>query len=146
MRAAKALARLRELSPRLWCRQCKSTQTLTCLPIFFYYTCPVGTKPVFGVSDIARLKQVSSAKETSWKIENLFVASFDMILSNKRIKKALFRLCRCVGLSALLLLANTENRFFSHVVAHIILKLHLIHVTTTSIFLIYFLKVFTHLI
>ena len=39
------------------------------------------TKPVFGVSDKVRLKPVSSATETSWKIEISPVASLDMILS-----------------------------------------------------------------
>ena len=41
------------------------------------------TNPVFEVSDKARLKPVSSATETSKKIENMLVASLDMILSNK---------------------------------------------------------------
>ena len=39
------------------------------------------TKPVFRVSDKARLKPGSSATETSQKIENLLEASLDMILS-----------------------------------------------------------------
>ena len=43
------------------------------------------TKPVFGVSDKARIKPVSSATETSQKIEISPVASLDMILSKKRI-------------------------------------------------------------
>ena len=38
------------------------------------------TKPVFGVSDKARLKPVSSATQTSLKIEIPHVASVDMIL------------------------------------------------------------------
>ena len=41
------------------------------------------TKPVFGVSDKGRLKPVSSATETSQKIEILLVESLDMILSDK---------------------------------------------------------------
>ena len=45
-----------------------------------------------GVSDIARLKPVSSATETSYKIEIWLVSSLDMILYNKRITKALIRL------------------------------------------------------
>ena len=45
------------------------------------------TKPVFGVSDKARLKPVSSATQTSKKIEILPVASLDMILSKKQITK-----------------------------------------------------------
>ena len=52
----------------------------------------IATKPVFRVSDIARLKPVSTTTETSQKIENLLVANLDMILSNKRITKALIRL------------------------------------------------------
>ena len=68
-------------------------------------------KPVFWVSDKVRLKPVSSATETSEKIENLLVACLDMILSNKRITKALIRLRRCAGWSAPLLLANTKDRF-----------------------------------
>ena len=39
------------------------------------------TKPVFGVSDKARLKPVSSATETNYKLENLLVASLNVILS-----------------------------------------------------------------
>ena len=71
----------------------------------------VVTKPVFGVSDKARLKPVSSATETSQKIENSVVASLDMIFSNKLITKALNRLRGCAGWSAPLLFANTEDRF-----------------------------------
>ena len=44
-------------------------------------------KPVFGVSDKARLKPVSSATWTSYKFEISLVAILDMILSNKRITK-----------------------------------------------------------
>ena len=50
------------------------------------------TKPVFRVSDKARLKPVSSVTETSKKIENSLVASLDMILSKKGITKALISL------------------------------------------------------
>ena len=47
-------------------------------------------KCVFGVSDKARLKPVSSSTETSYNSEILLVASLhvDMILYNKRITKA----------------------------------------------------------
>ena len=55
------------------------------------------TIPIVGVSEKARLKPVSSATETSKKIEILLVASLDMILSNKRITKALIRLRECAG-------------------------------------------------
>ena len=53
------------------------------------------TKPLFGVSDKARLKLVSSATETRKKIEISPVASFHMILSKKLITKTLIRLCGC---------------------------------------------------
>ena len=42
-----------------------------------------GTKPVFGVSEKARLKPVSLGTETSFKLKILLGASLDMILSNK---------------------------------------------------------------
>ena len=71
----------------------------------------VATKPAFRVSDIASLKPVSSATETSQEIENLLVASLEMILSNKRILKALNRLRKRAVWSAPLLFTNTEDRF-----------------------------------
>ena len=43
----------------------------------------VTRKPVFEVSDKARLKPVFSATETSWNIEISLDASLDMILSSK---------------------------------------------------------------
>ena len=49
------------------------------------------TKPVFGVSDKAGLKPVSSATETYSRIF-LLEASFNMLLSKKRITKALINL------------------------------------------------------
>ena len=55
----------------------------------------VATKCVFGVSDKARLKPVSSTTETSLKTEISPVASLD-IFSKKRITKALIRLRRLV--------------------------------------------------
>ena len=78
------------------------------------YRCHLGldaTKPVFGVSDKARLKPVSSATESSYKIEMLLVVSLDKVLSNKQITKTLIRLRGCTGWSAPLLLANPEGRF-----------------------------------
>ena len=76
----------------------------------------VATKPVFGISYKARLEPVSSA--TSYvEIRTSLVASLYMILSNKRITKALIRLCGCPGWSVPLLFANMEDRF-SHVEAH----------------------------
>ena len=70
-------------------------------------------KRVFGVSDKARLKPVSSATETSQKIEILREASLDMILSSKRITKALIRLRACAGWSVPVLFANLRRQVFS---------------------------------
>ena len=47
------------------------------------------TKPVFGVSDKVRFKPACSAEETSKKIEISLVSSLDIIISNRRITKAL---------------------------------------------------------
>ena len=66
----------------------------------------VARKPVFRVSDNARFKPVSSATETSWKIKISHVAALHMILSKKRISKALIRLGGCAGWSAPVLFAN----------------------------------------
>ena len=49
-------------------------------------------KPVFEVSDKARLKPVSTATETSWNIEISLIAILDIILSIKGITKALISL------------------------------------------------------
>ena len=80
----------------------------------------VATKPVFGVSDQAMLKPDPSITETSKKIEIKLKESSDMILSKKRITKALISLRGCAGWFAPLLFANLKDRF-SHVVAHIIM-------------------------
>ena len=80
--------------------------------------------PVFVVSDKASFKPVSLATETSWKIKISSVTSLHMILYNKQIKKAMISLLGCAGWSALLLFANTEDRF-SPVEAHIVLLLPL---------------------
>ena len=77
------------------------------------------TKPVFGVSDKARLKPVPSAIEISWTIEISLVASLNMILSEKRTTKALISLRGCTGWSTPLLFVNPKDRFFQ-VEAHII--------------------------
>ena len=63
-------------------------------------------KPIFGISDKATLKPASSSTETSLKIQNLLVASYDMILCNKQITKALIRL----HWSASLLFANPRRQ------------------------------------
>ena len=60
----------------------------------------VATKPVFGVADKDSFKPVHSATETSKKIKISSVASFHVILSKKRITKALIRRRRCAGWSA----------------------------------------------
>ena len=57
------------------------------------------TKPVFRVSEKTRLKPVSSATETSLKIEISLVTSLDIVLNKTRITKALIRLRRCAGWS-----------------------------------------------
>ena len=64
------------------------------------------TKPVFGVSYKARFKPVVSATEANLNIEISLVPCLDMILSNKRITKALIRLSGCAGWYAPLLFAN----------------------------------------
>ena len=72
----------------------------------------VATKPVFGVSYKVRSKPECSATGTSYKVESLLVACFDMVLSKKRITKALIRLRGCAGWSALLLFANSRRQVF----------------------------------
>ena len=71
------------------------------------YLSLIATKPVFRVSDKVRFIPACTATGTSLKIEILLVASFDMVLSKKRITKALIRVCRCAGGSAPLLFANS---------------------------------------
>ena len=51
-------------------------------------------KPVYGVSEKARLEPACSATENSLKFENSLVASLDMVLSNKLITNA--GMCRLV--------------------------------------------------
>ena len=59
------------------------TVTLFFIHVMYLYLGLNMTKPVFGVSDKGRLKQVTSATETSNKIEILFVASFNILSKNK---------------------------------------------------------------
>ena len=73
----------------------------------------VARKPVFGVSVKASFKLVSSATETSSKIESSPVARLDMVLSKKLITKTLIRLRGCAGWSAPVLFANTQRQVFS---------------------------------
>ena len=73
----------------------------------------VARKPVFGVSDKARLKPVSSATESSQKIVISLVASLDIILSRKGITLGLISLREGPGWSAPLLFANPRRQVFS---------------------------------
>ena len=72
-------------------------------------------KACLRVSDKASFKPVSSATETSLKIEISPVASLHtgMIHSEKRITKALIRLRGCAGWSAPLLFANPRRQVFA---------------------------------
>ena len=70
------------------------------------------TKPVFGIYNKASFNPVYSATETSKKIEISHEASFHIILSKKRITKAMVRLRRCAGWSALVLFANPRRQVF----------------------------------
>ena len=74
---------------------------------------------VFGVSDKVRFKPAGIATGTSYKIEIFLVASFFMVLSNKRITKVLIRLCRRAGWPAPLLFTKTPEDRFSCIEAHI---------------------------
>ena len=71
------------------------------------------TKSVIGVSEKARLKPVSLATETSYKVEFSLVASLDMVLPITRITKALISLRGCAVWSAPLLFANPRKQVFS---------------------------------
>ena len=71
-----------------------------------------GTKPVLSVSNKMR-KSISSATETSKKIEISPEASFDIVLSKKRITKVLISLCVCAGWSMPLLYANPKTGFLA---------------------------------
>ena len=73
----------------------------------------VARKPVFGVSDKASFKPVSSATETSKKIDISPVANNHMLLSKKRTTKALIRLRGCAGWSAPVLFATPRRQVFS---------------------------------
>ena len=82
------------------------------------------TKPIFGVSEKARLKPISSATDTSYKTEISHVANFDIVLYKTRITKALIRLRGCAGWSAPVLFANPRRQVssrcgpFSHSAIH----------------------------
>ena len=78
-------------------------------------------KPVFRVSEkIIPKSACAQLQILAQKIEILFVASLDIILSNTQIKKVLISLlCACAGWSAPLLFTNPEGRF-SRVEAQIV--------------------------
>ena len=76
-------------------------------------TGPVVRKPVFGVSVKSSFKPFSSATETSSNIEISPVASLHILLSYKRISKALIRLRECAGSSAPVQFANPRRQVFS---------------------------------
>ena len=71
------------------------------------------TKPIFGVSEKARLKPISSATDTSYNTEISLVANLDIVLYKTRITKALFRLRGCAGWSAPVLFANPRRQVSS---------------------------------
>ena len=71
------------------------------------------TKPVFGVSRKTRFKPVSSASESSLKIEISPLVSLYMIHSKKQITKVLISLRGCAGWSVPLLFANPRRQVFS---------------------------------
>ena len=75
----------------------------------------VARKPLFGVnvSDKVSFKPVSSATETSYKIEISPVLSLHMILSEKRIIKVLISLRACADWSAPVLFATPRRQVFS---------------------------------
>ena len=68
-------------------------------------------KPVFGVSDKARLNLQRLARKLRFRLYN--VVSLDMVLSKKGITKALIRLLGCAGWSAPLLFKNHRRQVFS---------------------------------
>ena len=92
-------------------------QTRYRLPYAARYMDLVTRKPVFDVFDQVMFKAACSAKETSYNIEILLVASLDIMLFRKLITKALIRLHGCAGRSATLLFISIKVRF-SGVAAH----------------------------
>ena len=101
----------------------------------------VATKPVFGVSDKARLqlKSVSSAIETSYKTEISLAASLDMILSKKRMTKALISLHGCAGWSAPLLFAKNRRQVFSRQGPNTLIHVHSTEVLSSHFSISFFL-------
>ena len=93
----------------------------------------VVTKHVFGVTDKASFKPVSSATETSKKIEISPISRLHMILSNKRITKVLISLRGCAGWSAPVLFANPRRKVFSRRGPYVTILTLLLPVTTFSL-------------
>ena len=83
-----------------------------------FYLSLLSRKHVFGVSDEASFKPVSSATEISYIVEISPFANLHMIRFKKRITKALIRLRGCAGWSAPLFSQTPEDRF-SRVEAHL---------------------------
>ena len=73
-------------------------------------------KPAFGVCDQVRLKLVCSARETSWCIEILDLASIGNILPRQRTTKAQIRHTDAQADLRLCCLHNVKR--FSHDRAH----------------------------
>ena len=67
------------------------------------------TKPVFGVSK-KRVSNRSSELQRLARILKFAQASLNMLLSNKRLTKALIRLRGCAGWSAPVLFANLQRQ------------------------------------
>ena len=84
-----------------------------CGIMLHFYLGLVSRKHVFGVSDEASFKPVSSATEISHIVEISPFANLHMIRFKKRITKALIRLRGCAGWSAPLLFANPRRQIFS---------------------------------
>ena len=85
-----------------------------------------------GIYDKVILKPVSSASETSYKIEILLVASLEMILSNKPITEALIRLYDAQAGQCLCCWQASKDGFF-RVKAHTVLDQ--IRTLSTSLFI-----------
>ena len=85
--------------------------SLNFLFFLFSFNYKMGFDATKSVLDKASLKPVSAATDTSKKSDISPVASLDMILSKKRILKALISLCIRTDWSAALMLANPEDRF-----------------------------------
>ena len=75
----------------------------------------IALKPVSQISNKTRLKQVSSATETSWNIEISLEAILDMILSSEGITKAPTNLHECAGQCC----SQTPEDRFSRVEDHL---------------------------